>query len=144
LGKNYTKLKNFGSAESALKEAVSKDPKNEWYLDALYQFYIDQNDLNKAINTVKLLAEFHHDYKEDLAGLYVKTKNYDGALKILDELDSNFGIAVSRDILRNRIYEVTGRKDDQIKNLESRIDNNPDKESNYIALIYRYSENNDK
>lgn len=144
LGKNYTKLKNFGSAEGALKEAVSKDPKNEWYLDALYQFYIEQNDLNKAINTVKLLVEFHPDYKEDLAGLYVKTKNYDNALKILDELDSKFGIAVSRDILRNRIYEVTGRKDDQIKNLESRIGNNPDKESNYIALIYRYSENNDK
>src|SRR5690606_36206517 len=106
LGKNYTKLKNFGSAESALKEAVSKDPKNEWYLDALYQFYIEQNDLNKAINTVKLLTEFHSDYKEDLAGLYFKTKNYDGALKILYELDSKFGIAVSRDILRNRIYEV--------------------------------------
>src|SRR5690606_24833314 len=61
-----------------------------------------------------------------------------------DELDSEFGIAVSRDIMRNRIYDVTGRKEDQIKNLEARIGNNPDRESNYIALIFRYSENNDK
>jgi predicted Zn-dependent protease len=144
LGKNYTKLKNFGSAETAFKEAVTKEPNNEWYLDALYQFYIEQNDLNKAINTVKLLVKYHSDYKEDLAGLYVKTKKFDDALKILDELDSEFGIAVSRDIMRNRIYEVTGRKEDQIKNLEARIGNNPDKESNYIALILRYSENNDK
>lgn len=144
LGKNYTKLKNFGSAESAFKEAVAKEPNNEWYLDALYQFYIEQNDLNKAINTVKLLVKYHPDYKEDLAGLYVKTKKFDDALKILDELDSEFGLAVSRDIMRNRIYEVTGRKEDQIKNLETRIGNNPDKESNYIALILRYSENNDK
>ena len=145
LGKNYTKLKNFGSAESALKEAVSKEPNNEWYLDALYQFYIEQNDLDKAINTVKLLVKYHPaDYKEDLAGLYMKTKKFDDALKILDELDSEFGIAVSRDIMRNRIYDVTGRKEDQIKNLEARICNNPDRESNYIALIFRYSENNDK
>jgi len=144
LGKNYIKLKNFGSAESALKDAVSKEPNNEWYLDALYQFYLEQNDLNKAINTVKLLVKYHPDYKEDLAGLFLKTKKFDDALKILDELDSQFGLAMSRDIMRNRIYEVTGRKEDQIKNLESRIGNNPDKESNYIALIYRYSENNDK
>ena len=144
LGKNYIKLKNFGSAESALKDAVSKEPNNEWYLDALYQFYLEQNDLNKAINTVKLLVKYHPDYKEDLAGLFLKTKKFDDALKILDELDSQFGLAMSRDIMRNRIYEVTGRKEDQIKNLESRIGNNPDKESNYIALIFRYSENNDK
>ncbi|PKQ45720.1 tetratricopeptide repeat protein [Confluentibacter flavum] len=145
LGKNYNQLKNFGSAEDALKEAVAKEPDNEWYLDALYEFYIEQNDFDKAINTVKQLVKFHPiDYKEDLAGLYYKTKKFDDALKILDELDLEFGIAVSRDIMRNRIYEVTGRKDDQIKNLEFRIDNNPDKESNYIALIFRYSENNDK
>jgi tetratricopeptide (TPR) repeat protein len=31
----------------------------------------------------------------------------------------------------------------QIENLEERIDNNPDKESNYLALIFRYSENNE-
>ena len=46
--------------------------------------------------------------------------------------------------MRNRIYAVTGRKKDQIENLEERIENNPDKESNYLALIYRYSENNEK
>src|SRR5690606_31122055 len=118
LGKNYIKLKNFGSAEDALKEAVNKELNNEWYLDALYEFYIEQNDLDKAINTVKLLVKYHPDYKEDLAGLYVKTKKFDEALKILDELDSEFGIAMSRDMMRNRIYEVTGRKEDQIKNLE--------------------------
>ncbi len=144
LGKNYNKLKNFGSAEDALKEAIDKDPSNEWYLDALYQFYIEQNDYDKAIKTVKQLVKYHPDYKEDLAGLYFKTKEFDEALKILDELDSEFGITMSRDMMRNRIYEVTGRKDDQIKNLEARIDNNPDKESNYIALIFRYSENNEQ
>src|SRR5690606_31560568 len=135
LGKNYNQLKNFGSAEEAFNAAISKDPDNEWYLDALYEFYVAQNDPEKAIKTVKQLVKYHPDYKEDLAGLYFRTKNFDEALKILDELDAGYGITVARDIMRNRIYEVTGKKEEQIKNLEARINSNPHKESNYIALI---------
>ncbi len=144
LGKSYNKLKNFGAAEDAFKEAVKKDPDNEWFLDELYGFYVSQKEHDKAIKTVKQLVRFHPDYKEDLASLYERTKKYDEALEILDALDTEFGISVSRDIMRNRIYEASGRKKDQIKNLETRVENNPDKESNYLALILRYSENNEK
>ncbi len=144
LGKNYNKLKNFGAAEDALKKAVKIEPDNEWFLDELYGFYASQNEYDKAIKTVKQLVKYHPDYKEDLASLYVQTKKYNDALKVLDELDAEFGISVARDLMRNQIYEATGRKKDQIKNLESRVENNPDKESNYLALIFRYSENNDK
>lgn len=144
LGKSYNKLKDFGAAEDALKKAVLKDPDNEWFLDELYGFYISQNEYDKAIKTVKQLIEYHPDYKEDLASLYFRMKKYDDALMLLDELDGKHGVSISRDLLRNKIYEVTGRKKDQIKNLEQRVDNNPEKESNYLALIYRYSENNQK
>ncbi len=144
LGKSYNKLKNFGAAEDALKKAVNKDPDNEWFLDELYGYYASQNEYDKAIKTVKQLVDYHPDYKEDLASLYVRVKKYNDALKILDDLDKEHGISISRDMMRNRIYEATGRKKDQIKNLEQRVDNNPEKESNYLALIYRYSQNNQK
>jgi len=144
LGKNYNKLKNFGDAEKALKKAVSLEPDNEWYLDELYDYYASQNDYDKAIETVKQLVKYHPDYKEDLASLYARTENYDEALALLDELDAALGISISRDVLRNRIYEATGRKEEQIENLETRVEKNPNKESNYLALIFRYSENNEK
>ncbi|MCB4798365.1 tetratricopeptide repeat protein [Neotamlana laminarinivorans] len=144
LGKNYIQLKNFGAAEDALKEAVNKDPNNEWFLDELYGYYVSQKDHKNAIKTVKQLVKFHPDYEEDLASLYVKTEKYDDALEVLDEIDEKHGVSISRDIMRNRIYEVTGRKKDQIKNLEDRVESNPEKESNYLALIFRYSENNEK
>lgn len=144
LGKNYNALKNFGAAEEALKEAVNKDPNNEWFLDALYEFYVQQDDQDKAIKTVKQLVKFHPDYKEDLATLYYKTKKYDNALQLLDELDTEFGVSLVRDATRNKIYNASGRKNDQIKNLENRVDNNPEKEENYLALIFRYSANNQK
>ncbi len=144
LGKNYNKLKNFGAAEDALQNALQKDPENEWYLDELYDIYAQQNDYENAINTVKQLVKYHPDYKEDLATLYVKTKNYKAALKVLDEMDADLGISITRDRIRNRIYAATGQKKDQIENLEERVDKNPDEESNYLALIFRYSENNEK
>lgn len=144
LGKNYMKLKNFGAAEVALKTAVDKAPDNEWYLDELYGYYVSQNELNKALNTVKQLVQYHPDYKEDLATLYVKMGKYDEALEILNALDASFGISVARDILRNRVYKATGRAKEQIENLESRVENNPKNEANYLALIYRYSEQGKK
>lgn len=144
MGKNYNNLKNFGAAEDALKKAVKLEPDNEWYLDELYDVYAQQNDYDKAIKTLKQLVKYHPDYKEDLAALFVRTKDYKEALKVLDELDAEFGISVNRDFLRNQIYDATGQKKEQIENLEERVENNPDQESNYLALIYRYSESNDK
>lgn len=143
LGKNYNELKNFGQAEDALKQAVKMEPDNEWYLDELYDIYAQQNDYDKAIKTVKQLVKYHPDYKEDLASLYVRTKNYNEALKILDEMDEEHGLSPTRDLLRNQIYDLTGRKKEQIENLQDRVEDNPDNEVNYLALIYRYSENGD-
>lgn len=144
LGKNYNKLKNFGEAEDALKKAINKDPENEWYLDELYETYAKQKDFTKAIKTLKQLVKYHPDYKEDLAALYVKTSNYKDALKVLDDMDEEFGATDARDRLRHKIYNVTGQKKAQIKNLETRVEDNPDTEKNYLALIFRYSENGDK
>ncbi len=144
LGKNYKHLKNFGEAEAAFKKAINKEPSNEWYLDELYDVYYQQRDYDKAIKTVKQLVKYHPDYKEDLAALYLRIKKYNQALSILDELDAEQGISVSRDRMRNQIYNATGRSKDRIENLEERVESNPDKEANYLALIYRYSESGEK
>ncbi|WP_456437852.1 tetratricopeptide repeat protein [Psychroserpens sp.] len=143
LGKNYKALKNFGAAEDALKEAISKSPENEWFLDELYDVYMQQNDTDKALKTVKQLVKFHPDYKQDLASLYIEAKKYKSALQILDELDEEFGYNQDRDFLRNQVYDMTGNDDDRIENLEDRVKSNPEDEANYLRLIYRYSETGD-
>ena len=122
LGKNYKKLKNFGEAEDALKDAISKEPDNEWYLDELYDVYYQQRDYDKAIKTVKQLVKYHPDYKEDLASLYLRMRKYNPALKILDEIDEEQGVSFERDRMRNQIYNATGKTKDRIENLEERVD----------------------
>lgn len=140
LGKNFKALKNFGAAEDALKKAVSKSPENEWFLDELYDVYIQQNEMDKALKTVKQLVKFHPDYKQDLASLYIELKKYKDALKLLDEMDEQLGYSEDRDFLRNQVYDITGNDEDRIENLEQRVKENPNDESAYLRLIYRYSE----
>lgn len=144
MGKNYTDLKNFGAAEDALKKAVRIDETNEWYLDALYAVYVAMDDFDKALKTAKQLVSFHPDYKEDLAILYFENEKYKAALKILDELNTEKGVSESRELLRNKIYNATGADDDRIAYLENQISQNPEIESNYLNLIFRYSEQGQK
>jgi len=135
LGKSYFKLKNYNAAEDALKKAVDLEPNNEWFLDELYGFYAGQNDLDNAIKTVQQLVNYHPDYKEDLASLYVKTKKYDEALLLLDELDAEFGVSIDRDRMRNEAYAATGRKKEQIENLESRVENNTEQAIESMKIV---------
>lgn len=144
LGKNYNKLKNYGAAEDALKRAIKMQPDNEWFLDELYDVYYQQNDINNAIKTIKQLVKYHPDYKQDLAALYMREERYKQALELLDELDAELGMSDQRDAMRNEIYQVTGKADDRIENLERRIANNPQNEDNHLKLIYRYSQIGDK
>ena len=144
LGKNYKSLKNFGAAEDNLKKAISMQPDNEWFLDELYDVYYQQDDIDNAIKTIKQLVKYHPDYKEDLAALYVREKQYKQALDILDELDKQLGVTEQRDAMRNEIYDITGNADDRIDNLKQRIANNPNNEENHLQLIYRYSQTVDK
>jgi tetratricopeptide (TPR) repeat protein len=144
LGKNYIQLKNFGAAEDVLKKAVSKEPDNEWYLNELYNVYEQTNDFDNALKTAKLLVKFHPDYQENLANLYFKNNKFRQALKILDDMDEQYGYAESRDYLRSQIYDANGNDKDRIENLEERITKNPKNEQNYLKLIYRYSEQNDR
>ncbi|MDO1502235.1 tetratricopeptide repeat protein [Winogradskyella maritima] len=140
LGKNYKLLDNYEAAASNLKKAVSMQPDNEWILDELYDVYALNNDLDNAIATVKQLVQFHPDYKMDLATLYVKKQQYQDALLLLDELDSELGANELRDTMRNDIYDISGNDTDRIKDLEKRVAANPNNEENHLKLIYRYSE----
>ena len=144
LGKNYVMLKNFGKAEESLKKASDLDKENEWYLDALYGVYVQMDDYDNALKTVKKLIEFHPDYKQDLANLYFENRKYRLALRTLDELDEEYGISKDRDAIRNAIYNATGDDKDRIEYLQERIELQPENESNYLNLIYRYSERNNK
>lgn len=139
-GKNYSKLRDFEPAEENFKKVLQTEPDRLDVLEALYDLYFQKQDFDQAIPLVKRLIEFDDDYKEDLANLYHRTKQYQLALDVLDDLDESWGESDYRDALRSRIYRVTGDTSGAIEQLEQKVDDNPKKEKEYLNLIYLYSE----
>ncbi len=140
MGKNLAKLKRYEEAETNFYKVLEWNNNKIEVLEALYDIYFDLKNYDAAIPLVIKLIEFDSDYKEDLANLYNRNHQYDEALKILDELDKEWGESSYRNVLRSQIYRTTGNTSKEINNLESKIESNPKSEKEYLKLIYLYSE----
>lgn len=143
MGKNLLKLKRFDEAEEHFKSVLQTAGERMDVQEALYELYYQQRNYTAAIPIVEKLAIKDDDYKEDLANLFHRTKQYDKALKLLDELDEDWGESVYRDSLRKQIYQITGNSEGAIANLESKIEKNSKNEQDYLNLIYLYSQEGD-
>lgn len=140
MGKNYGYLKDYLQAEENYKKVLTMLDNRLDVLEHLYDVYYRQNDYEKAIPTVKKLIPFDEDYKEDLANLYVHTKQYDNALELLDDLENSWGQSDIRNALRARIFKMTGNTQGAIDDLEQRVVDNPKNEREYLNLIFLYSD----
>lgn len=139
-GKNLAALKRYDEAELSYQSVLGVQPSNLDVQEALYDVYYETRNYEKAIPLVKVLITQDEDYKEDLVNLYNRTKQYDEALELLDELDDLWGESIYRNALRRNIYKVTGNSEGAISNLQDKIDKNPEKEQDYLNLIFLYSE----
>ena len=146
MAKNLSKLKRYEEAEANFNKVLQARGDQLDVLEALYDLYYQQKNYEAAIPLVIKLAAIDSDYKEDLANLYSRTKQFDKSLGVLDELDELMGESDYRDALRAQIYRQTGNSSKQIEQLEEKIDANPKQEKDYLNLIYLYSEegNNQK
>ncbi len=143
IGKNQLALKNFGDAERAYLKATQLDPQNRWYWQGLYDVYYAMQDWNKAIPIVQKLTEWRKEfYEEDLVSLYMYTKQYDKALTLIDSLDEKVGHSEKREMYRSQIMKDDRFRKPKKEALEEAIRKNPKEESNYLELIYLYSESN--
>jgi len=140
MGKNQKHLKLYDAAEENFKKVMETEGDRMDVMEALYDLYYQEKDYDAAIPLVLKLIEIDTDYKEDLANLYSRTKQFDKALEVLDELDTILGESNYRDALRSQIYRQTGNASGQIEVLEDKIVKNPKKEQDYLNLIYLYSE----
>lgn len=144
MGKNYFKLKEYLQAEKNYQNSLTLTGERQDVLEHLYDVYYQQNNYAKALDVVLKLIPFDENYKEDLANLYVHTKQYDDALELLDELENSWGASDIRSALKARIYSITGNTEGAIADLEQKIDANPKNEKEYLNLIFLYSDQGEK
>ena len=143
LGKNQLALKDYNNAYASFEKATQIDPKNKWFWLEMYDVSYQTKDYNQAIITVLKIIEFDGAYKEDLTSLYMNTQQFDKALDLINELNEKVGKTERRESYKMQILSQGKYQNAEIENLIVQINKNPKEESNYIALIQLYSEQND-
>lgn len=143
IGKNQLSLKNYPEAEKAFLKATQLDPKNRWYWSGLYDVYYATQDFNKSIPVVQKLTEWRKEYyQEDLVSLYMYTQQFEKALALINEMEETVGKSDKRELYKLQILSDAKYNKPQKETLEEAIRKNPKEESNYLQLIYLYSESN--
>ena len=142
LGKNYLSQKKYKDAYDNFEKVTQMDPKNRWAWVGMYDVCYDTHDYNQAIIIVQKLIEFKADYKEDLTSLYMNTQQYDKALELINELNEKVGRSDKRDLYKADILRDAKYQSAEKNNLLDQIKKFPKEESNYISLIYMYSQSN--
>lgn len=142
LGKNYLAQKKYKDAYDNFEKVTKIDPKNRWAWVGMYDICYDTQDYNQAIIIVQKLVEFKSEYKEDLVSLYMKTVQFDKALELINELNETVGKSDKRELYKADILKDAKYQNVEKVDLLNKIKNNPKEESNYIALIYMYSQSN--
>ncbi|WP_031426805.1 tetratricopeptide repeat protein [Flavimarina sp. Hel_I_48] len=138
-GKNMALSGKTEGAEYNYLKALKLKPKQRDVMESLYEVYYAKQNFQKSIDLVKQLISFDPQYKEDLARIYIRTKEFDKALALLDELDNEMGKDTYRDQMRRQAYALSGG-DLEEQAIRERIKSNPDSEQNYLNLIYVFSE----
>ncbi|WP_395044801.1 tetratricopeptide repeat protein [Flavobacterium sp.] len=142
LGKNYLSQKKYKEAYDNFEKTTEIDPKNRWAWVGMYDVCYDTRDYNQAIIIVQKLTEFKVDYKEDLTSLYMNTQQYDKALTLINELNETIGKSEKRELYKAQILQDSKYQGSEKADLIDKIKKNPKDESNYVALIYLYSQSN--
>ncbi len=142
MGKNYLAQKKYKDAYDYFEKATKINPKNQWYWVGMYDVCYETKDFNQAIVIVTKLIEFKKSYKEDLVSLYMNTQQFDKALTLINELNDTIGKTDQRENYKAQILRESKYQNAEKENLIVQIKKFPKEESNYIALIFLYSENN--
>lgn len=142
MGKNYLAQKNYKDAYDSFEKATKINSQNKWYWVGMYDVCYETKDFTQAIVIVTKLIEFKKEYREDLVSLYMNTQQFDKALALINELNDTVGKSDQRENYKSQILRESKFQNAERDNLIAQIKKYPKEESNYVALIFLYSENN--
>jgi tetratricopeptide (TPR) repeat protein len=143
MGKNYFGQKNYEQSYSSYEKAAQIEPQNKWFWSGMYDVSYQTKNYNQAIIAVNKLIEFDQKYQDDLVSLYMHTQQFDKALVLINELNEKIGKSDRREMYKTQILSQGKFQNTEIDHLLAQIKLNPKTESNYVALIKLYSENNE-
>ncbi|MDA3780528.1 MAG: tetratricopeptide repeat protein [Bacteroidales bacterium] len=137
----YLQNKEINLALEHAEKAAIYNPKNQWYLYLAGNLNLKNNNFDKAKETFIKLIEIDDseiDFYLNLADVYLKNKEFNGALKIYNEIEDKFGISEIISLQKNKLYLALYKKKEALNELIllSKSNINNVKYKRYIAEFY--------
>ena len=100
LGKNYYVLKQYEEALPYLVNADQAAPNNIWYQEMLFRVYRTLNDSSNALRVGKKIVDEKPNFVKEVVNIYLLTNDLEGALTLLDQVESTHRATINIDSLR--------------------------------------------
>ena len=124
----YSQMKKDSLALVCLEKATALAPDNQTYPERMAQYYIQNQQYGKAIESYEWLYTHNHDNTDALRillQLYQQQKNYPKMLSTIDRLVREEGESEQFSLSKMRVYEMMGDKKAAYDQLKSLCDNHP-------------------
>ena len=145
----YLKMNDITMAEKHAELAVLYNPTNIWYLYLEASIYSMNNKTDKAKIAFSKLIDMNPNEMEfyfSLADVYLKSGDYEGSIKISNQIEDKFGITESISLQKHKLYLAQNKSKDALKELNNLSNAFPSNivYKRYIADFYMQSKSVDE
>ena len=130
----YSQMKKDSIALACLEKAVSLNPENQTYPERLAQYYIGNQQYDKAIDSYELIYAHNHDNTDALRillQLYQQKNDFQKMLSTIARLEKEEGESEQFTLSKMRVYEMMGDSKAAYRELESLSDKHP------LDMVYK-------
>jgi len=137
LSQYYLFLKQNKLGLEALEKAVEYDPTNYWYGQGLANLYMQQDEMDKAVDLLERMCKQFPERRElllTLESVYARANDYDKVIETLDRLEEQMGKNEQITMEKFRVY--LQKKDEQkaLKEIEGLIAQYPNELRYQVVL----------
>ena len=127
-------MKRDSLALANMEKAVELNPDNQTYAEQLAQYYIANQQYDKAISAYELLYAHNHDNTDALrilVQLYQQKKDFPNMLSTIERLETEEGESEQLALSKMRVYEMMGDQKAAYNSLKDLADKHP------LDMVYR-------
>jgi tetratricopeptide (TPR) repeat protein len=126
--------------------ATKKSPDNRWFQQKLADFYMQNSQFNLAIPVLQKCITLDPkgvDFYQSLMVCHQKTNDWNAAFKVLDLLESTWGVSPKTIIQRKELFHLSGNIPKAKKELISLISLFPSEENHFFLASDYFIKHND-
>lgn len=124
----YSLMKRDSVALACMEKSMALNPENQTYAERLAQYYIGNQQFDKAIDAYELLYAHNHDNTDALRillQLYQQQKDFPKMLSTINRLEKEEGESEQMALAKMRVYEMMGDKKAAYNELKTLSDKHP-------------------